>query len=71
VSRALAAYPIHLHPNKTEFIYVLEGQPKLVIGEDIYNGIQGDFFTLPSSIKHSIENPTDTDCLLLVGAINN
>lgn len=67
---ALATYPLHLHPNTTEFIYVLEGQPKVTIGADIYNGSQGDFFTLPNAIKHSIENPTETECILLVGAIN-
>lgn len=64
-----ATYPIHLHPNKTEFIYVLEGNPTIAIGEDNFKGEKGDFFTLPHSIKHSIDNPTNEECLLLVGAI--
>ena len=68
---ALSSYPLHLHPNKTEFIYVLEGEPKIVIDSHSYNGSKGDFFTLPSAIKHSIENPANSECLLLVGAINN
>lgn len=66
-----ATYPSHLHPDKTEYIYVLEGNPKITIGNDIYHGEKGDFFILPNAIKHSIANPCDAECLLLVGAINN
>ena len=65
-----ATYPSHLHPNKTEFIYVLEGNPKIEIDGLNYNGEKGDFFILPKAIKHSIANPVDLECLLLVGAIN-
>ena len=54
-----------------EMIYVLEGNPKIRVGDEIYNGEKGDFFTLPSLIKHSIENPFDSGCLLLIGAIRN
>ena len=67
----LATYPTHLHPSKTEFIYVLEGNPKIVIDEHNHNGEKGDFFILPNSIKHSIANPMDSECLLLVGAIKS
>ncbi len=66
---AFANYPTHLHPNKTEFVYVLEGSPKITIGENGYTGENGDFFILPISVKHSIENPSEKKCLLLVGAI--
>lgn len=68
---SFATYPSHLHPEKTEYIYVLEGNPKITIGDEIYSGEKDDFFILPNSIKHSIENPFDSECLLLVGAINN
>ncbi|PCJ27856.1 MAG: hypothetical protein COA97_02670 [Flavobacteriales bacterium] len=68
---ANATYPSHLHPEKTEFIYVLEGNPIIEIGEENYNGKQGNFFILPHAVKHSIINPTELECLLLVGAINN
>jgi quercetin dioxygenase-like cupin family protein len=68
---SFATYPSHLHHKKTEFIYVLEGNPKITIDDEIYNGEKGDFFILPISIKHSIANPFDSECLLLVGAINN
>ena len=67
----LSTYPLHVHRNKTEYIYVLEGSPKISIGENNYNGEKGNFFILPDSVKHSISNPTESECLLLVGAINN
>ena len=66
-----STYPSHLHPNKTEFIYVLEGNPKITIGQNHYNGEKDDFFILPNSKKHSINNPNDSECFLLVGSINN
>ncbi len=68
---SFATYPSHLHHNKTEYVYVLEGSPKIAIGKVNYAGEKGDFFIFPKSIKHSIDNPTDSECLLLVGAINN
>ena len=66
----LADYPIHQHPNKTEFIYVLEGNPIITIGEKKYISEKGDFFTLPKSVNHSIKNESkSSECLLIVGAI--
>jgi quercetin dioxygenase-like cupin family protein len=65
-----ADYPIHQHPNKTEFIYVLEGNPIITIGEKEYISEKGDFFTLPKSVNHSIKNKNNTnECLLIVGSI--
>ena len=63
-------YPSHLHHNKTEFIYVLDGNPTITIGQNNYKGEKDDFFILPNSIKHSIENLTDSECFLIVGAVN-
>ena len=66
-----AIYPSHLHPEKTEYIFVLEGSPQIEIGEETYTGENGDFFILPNAIQHSIKNSTDLDCILLVGSIKN
>ena len=63
-------YPIHKHPEKTEFIYVLEGEPQIVIGEQSYQGKAYDFFTLPFDVEHSIENNSNNECQLLVGSIS-
>lgn len=66
-----ATYPIHTHPKKTEYIFVLEGNPTITISEERFEGTKEDFFILPTGIPHGIENKTETECILLVGAINN
>ena len=68
---AFTEYPTHRHPEKTEYIFVLEGTPQIEIGEDTYIGEKGDFFILPKAINHSIKNITDYECKLLVGSIKN
>jgi quercetin dioxygenase-like cupin family protein len=64
-------YPFHNHPDKTEFIYVLEGTPEITIGDQQHQGERGDFFILPQTVLHSIKNNSDAHCILLVGAIKN
>jgi quercetin dioxygenase-like cupin family protein len=64
-----ATYPLHVHPDKTEYAYVLEGHPDMEIGPDHFSGGQGDFFIFPQQVQHSILNKTDKECLLLIGAI--
>lgn len=66
-----AKYPIHVHPDKTEFAYVVKGQLKMIIGDEILDGNEGDFFVFPRTTKHSIESHSEAECLLLVGAIKN
>jgi len=64
-----ATYPIHLHPDKTEYIYVLEGNATITIGDKSKIGERGDFFVLPAAIHHNIVNHSEEECLLLVGSI--
>lgn len=66
-----ANYPEHLHPGKTEYAYVLEGTSEFIINFETHLGKEGDFFTFPVNIKHSIKNNTHTDCILLIGSIQN
>jgi quercetin dioxygenase-like cupin family protein len=66
-----SSYPLHNHPDKTEYIYVLEGKPEIIIGEDHFTGKTGEFFILNESVKHSIKNNDSKDCILLIGAIQN
>jgi mannose-6-phosphate isomerase-like protein (cupin superfamily) len=65
-----STYPLHIHPNKTEWIYVLSGNPKITIGDATYASEKDDFFALPFNVEHSIENLQNTECELLVGAVN-
>lgn len=62
-------YPEHMHPDKTEYAYVLEGNPVFEIDNISYTSEPGDFFIFPSKMQHAITNKTSTECLLLVGAI--
>lgn len=64
-------YPIHTHPDKTEFAYVIKGNLKMIIGDETLDGQEGDFFVFPKTIKHSIESNSKSESLLLVGAIKN
>lgn len=62
-------YPIHLHPDKIETAHVIEGNPEFTIGEVQYPSVPSDFFIFPINTKHAIENNTNEECLLLIGAI--
>lgn len=64
-----AIYPEHTHPDKTEYVYVLEGNPEFVIEAVQYKSQPGDFFLFPQKVKHNISNPSDVNCIILVGAI--
>lgn len=62
-------YPLHLHPDRTEFVYILDGSPGISINNKWLGGNKGDFFILPSSVKHAIRNRQTSECILLIGAI--
>lgn len=64
-----ATYPIHIHPDKTEFAYVLEGLPGFLINSEVHSGKKGDFFIFPFDTKHAIYNNSNYECILLVGSI--
>lgn len=64
-----AEYPEHIHPDKTEFAYVIEGIPEMLIDNQQYTSEPGNFFIFPATEKHSIKNKTNTECLLLIGNI--
>ncbi|MHB8260002.1 MAG: cupin domain-containing protein [Bacteroidia bacterium] len=66
-----ATYPDHVHPDKTEYAYVIAGCPEFEIDNKHYTSEQGDFFIFPTKVKHAIKNKTDAECILLIGAIIN
>lgn len=68
---ASSFYPLHHHPDKTEYIYVLEGNPEIIIGDDTHQGNEGEFFILPQTASHAINNKTKETCTLLIGAIKH
>ncbi|MCC7050207.1 MAG: cupin domain-containing protein [Bacteroidia bacterium] len=64
-------YPIHIHPDKTEYVYVIEGSLFCKIGEEECQGVVGDFFTFPKNIRHALINKSSKECIILVGAIKH
>lgn len=62
-------YPLHYHPDKTEYAFVLQGLPEFEIGGECLSGKPEDFFIFPKNEHHAILNNTDASCLLLIGAI--
>lgn len=64
-----SGYPEHLHPDKTEFIYVLKGFPEFTIGADKYSAQPNEFYIFPADVKHAILNHSDDECVLMVGGI--
>ena len=65
------SYPVHLHPDKTEFIYILEGNPDFEIDTTHFTGGKNDFFIFPANVKHAIHNNSGSEIILLVGSIKN
>lgn len=63
------AFPDHHHKEKTEFVYVLQGNPSLLIDTTEYEANPDEFYVFPLSVKHAIRNNTQSDCVLIVGAI--
>lgn len=63
-----SVYPEHIHPDKTEFAYVLQGKPEMLIGGKKYAGEKDDFFIFHPGVNHSIKNPSEKECLLIIGS---
>jgi quercetin dioxygenase-like cupin family protein len=52
--------PPHIHPTQDEFIYVLEGQLDLQLGEAQVKAQPGDLIRMPQGIPHAYYNNGDT-----------
>ncbi|GIM46437.1 hypothetical protein DNHGIG_19860 [Collibacillus ludicampi] len=64
-----SAYPEHQHPDRTEYVYVLEGSVVLSVGESEYTCQIGDCIIIPVNERHALHNQTDKRTVLLIGAI--
>lgn len=67
----LAYYPEHIHPDKTEYAYVLKGNPHFQIGQEEFSSKPDEFFIFPTNVKHAIRNKSNDECVLLIGGIKN
>lgn len=51
---------LQYHKHRDEFWKVLQGKPKLVIGDKTINGKEGDEFFVPKGTKHRISADKET-----------
>jgi quercetin dioxygenase-like cupin family protein len=61
-------YPLHQHPDKTEFAYVIDGILEATIGDTTFTGKNGYFYQFPVGIKHALNNPTERETIVLIGS---
>jgi uncharacterized cupin superfamily protein len=62
--------PPHAHTTREEGVFVVQGRPTLVIGEERRTLVEGEtvLFVPGTSLLHTIENETDRDVELLTFA---
>ena len=48
------APPPHFHPNEEQFIYLLEGKMRMVLGDDMSTVEVGDLVHIPRNERHGI-----------------
>lgn len=65
----MADYPIHIHPDKTEFVFVLEGSISCTIAKEEVHCDKGEMVVFPIGIKHNIHNSGSSNAVVLVGNI--
>jgi quercetin dioxygenase-like cupin family protein len=51
--------PLHLHPSQDEWIYVVEGEYLIQVGEDKHQMKTGDTIFLPRNVKHAFMQLTE------------
>lgn len=63
----MSSYPRHTHPDRTEFVYVLEGTPLFEIGGETFTAKPHEFYLFPAQIPHAIVNDHPDPAIMLVG----
>lgn len=64
-----AEYPEHIHPDKTEYAVVMEGNPQITINTQNYSANPGDVFLFPPHAKHAISNKMQQTSILIIGSL--
>ncbi|WP_213806803.1 cupin domain-containing protein [Granulicella sp. dw_53] len=61
--------PIHVHSKEDEYLLVLEGTVRLILGDQTLDVTAGNTMTLPRGIQHAFGNATDTPVRLAMTAM--
>ena len=65
----LSFFPPHAHSDKTEFIWVLQGNLEITVEEESFPADSGVFCSFPTGVTHSLRNSSNAECVLLIGTI--
>lgn len=65
----LAKYPIHIHPDKTEYAYVLKGEVICTLDDEETTVSKDEFMIFPKNRQHGIKNNLDAETVLIIGSI--
>jgi quercetin dioxygenase-like cupin family protein len=58
--------PLHTHANEEETLYVLEGDVRFKLGDEIHHGPVGSFAFVPRGLPHTFQNVGDTSARMLI-----
>lgn len=58
--------PLHVHTLEDERVYIVDGDFKFQVGEEIFHASKGDYVNMPRGLYHKFENIGDTKGVLLV-----
>src|SRR3954451_13226988 len=58
--------PQHMHANEDEALYVLEGDVRFQLGEEVHEAPPGSFMYVPRGVAHCFQNVGETPARLLI-----
>ena len=61
--------PLHVHPDEDEFIYVLEGEFRVKLGDELIGAAPGAFVFIPRGTPHTWQNVGDTPARFFAGVL--
>ncbi|MCL6562497.1 MAG: cupin domain-containing protein [Firmicutes bacterium] len=65
-----ASYPVHHHPDRSEWVYTVVGTLTVTLGSTVQELQPGDFAWIPVGLAHGLGNQTDEVVEFLVGAFS-
>ncbi|TAM58579.1 cupin domain-containing protein [bacterium] len=66
-----ARFPLHRHPDRTEYAYVLEGVLEATIEGRTFRIAPHGFAEIPAGVEHGLYNPGPAPTIAQVGAIKD
>jgi quercetin dioxygenase-like cupin family protein len=58
--------PLHVHAHEAEVLYVLEGEMRFQLGEEVHDAPQGSLMYVPPGVAHCFQNVGESPSRLLI-----